>query len=67
MLLSICVALALCIIESLVIFLVSVVGGIVYLGIDGVRQGYSFWKMQIVKAGKTGDSIIKTDSQDYCV
>ena len=91
MLLSICVALALCIIESLVIviaspmakpslvlrflpedvrlaakdhkeppmgkqmmahvllviFLVSMVGGIVYLGIDGVRQGYSFWKLSL--------------------
>jgi len=26
----------------LVIFLASMVGGIVYLGIDGVRQGYSY-------------------------
>jgi len=31
----------------LVIFLVSMVGGIVYLGIDGVRQGYSFWKLSL--------------------
>lgn len=31
----------------LVIFLASMVGGIVYLGIDGVRQGYSFWKLTL--------------------
>ncbi len=31
----------------LVIFLVSMVGGIVYLGIDGVRNEYSFWKLTL--------------------
>ena len=31
----------------LVIFLVSTVGGIVYLGIDGVLHEYSFWKLTL--------------------
>ena len=31
----------------LVIFLTSMIGGIVYLGIDGVRQGYGFWKLTL--------------------
>ena len=31
----------------LVIFLASMIGGIIYLGIDGVRQGYSFWKLSL--------------------
>jgi hypothetical protein len=31
----------------LVIFLTSMIGGIVYLGIDGVRQGYGFLEAYI--------------------
>ncbi len=29
----------------LAIFLVAMFGGIIYLGIDGVRNGYGFWKL----------------------
>ncbi len=31
----------------LVIFLASMIGGIVYLGMDGARQGYGFWKLTL--------------------
>ncbi len=31
----------------LVVFLLSMLGGIIWLGIDGIRSGYGFWKLTL--------------------
>ena len=30
----------------LAIFLLAMLGGIIWLGIDGIKNGYDFWKLQ---------------------
>lgn len=35
------------VIVALVIFLISMLAGIIYLGVDGIRSGYGFWKLTL--------------------
>ncbi len=59
------IALLICIIE---IFLIAMVAGIIYVGVDGIRNGCGFWKLTLrfivmLYVMKAFDIIV----QDHCI